>query len=402
MIILSNDGQANVPGTKSILSGGRSRFARLFSNFVIQKNHRWIGVISKIVESDKPRAQRIRAGKNREYWQLSTPQQYNRRLRYAQTKISAEEIYRPVIDKCKKIIETTKPDIIFINGTSSFPWIFLTAGHEMNIPIVTQHAGILKAEITRRKNKLTARGLKLICDMEKDFAKFSDRNIFISRLSQRIFNRQLCRIKPAQSTVISLPYDPKFIVKKKNKQNPKSDLQIGIVARWDDIKNHEAVIRLAKLAKKKKLPWTFQAVTEIYPNKKQAALQQEYQRYIKIKKPGDIKMLKKFYSQMDMMILPSHLETLGFVVMEAALSGTATIISPHVGWVDDYQKLKMSDWIGDFNKPQSILATIRKNLNKGVPHQFLKFILKNNKPEIIFNQYIKLFRQSIEKHQSQI
>jgi len=390
MIVLSNDNIANIPGSKSVLSGGRARFARDFSRFLNKRGHQWIGVVSKLSPSDKTRLIKTTSP---HYWYLQVPIKFHQQLRQDK-KVAAEKIFQPAIEKCCQLMKKVKPDIVFINGNSTYPWIFLQAGRKMGLPIITQHAGIMKISLDRNKKAYSRRALKVMHKIEKDFSKLADKNIFISKLSQRAYNRRVKKFSRKKQSVITLPYNPKFIERQPKR---KEKTKIGLVARWDQIKNHRAAANLAELADKQNLPWQLYSMTSLPQNTKDKKIINKYKKYIKVKKQQNDRQLKNFYRQMDLMILPSHFETLGFVVMEAALVGTGTIISPNVGWIDDYRKLKMNDWVVDFNKPQKAIKKINKIIGQSVPQSFVKFILKNNKPESVFNQYLKLFKQTIKE-----
>lgn len=391
MIILSNDNIANIPGSKQSLSGGRARFARDFSRYLSQEGHTWIGVVSKLTTTNQTR---IIKTKSPNYWQLQVPMEFHRKIQKTGTQTPPETIFAPAIEKCCELIKKTKADIIFINGNSLYPWIFLQAGRQMNIPIITQHAGIMKISLDRNKNKHAKTLLKVMHKIEKDFSALADKNIFISKLSQREYNKRVIKFDQKKQLVITLPYNKNFIDAKKQTKNK---IKIGLVARWDQIKNHDGVAELAELAWQKGMNWEFYSVTVIPKNENNATLKEKYIRHIKIKKPMEKTPLKKFYQRMDLMILPSHFETLGFVVMEAALAGTGTIISPTVGWIDDYKKLGLSDWVADFNRPEQAIKKIKKVIGRPVPIKFTKHLLKNNNPTKIFNQYLNLFKKTIKE-----
>ncbi|USN52871.1 MAG: glycosyltransferase [Candidatus Nomurabacteria bacterium] len=112
-------------------------------------------------------------------------------------------------------------------------------------------------------------------------------------------------------------------------------------------------------------------------------------------KPTDSKGILKFFSTMDIAILPSLFDVSPTVVLEAASQGIGTIISSSVGWVNHYRKTGNAEWIGDFNKPKTIVKKIEKLAGTPLSAKLISLFEKEHDPEKIFKQYIKLFKSLI-------
>jgi hypothetical protein len=84
--------------------------------------------------------------------------------------------------------------------------------------------------------------------------------------------------------------------------------------------------------------------------------------------------------------------------MEAALQGRMTVISPNVGWVSEYKRLGLGEWIVDFNKPkqaiEKIVSLISKN-NEAVA-KFVRSIETKHGARPVFEAYDKLFRRLVK------
>jgi glycosyltransferase involved in cell wall biosynthesis len=164
-----------------------------------------------------------------------------------------------------------------------------------------------------------------------------------------------------------------------------------MVGRWDPVKNHEAFLALAKEARVRDLPWRFHVVTAIKPNKPwYQNILGEYTGYIKVHSPMSGKDLKKFYRDMDLMILPSHFEVWGGVVMEALFQNKITLISPNVGWVDYYRKFGLNKAIIDFQYISQAVKKIHEFLGEMPPADFVRYVKKEHAPDNTFKKFLKL------------
>lgn len=391
MKILTNAYEANLPKSEKVSQGGTANFSKALSRFLITQGHEWIGLIIKSEEIKDPKLSLLLKKDGRSFWKLISPR---RKSLFKNTKNLAEieDFFKPAINLVSGLLEEIKPDIIFLNGAYLNPWIILKAAQKLNIPIVAKHPGIWKKELERNPKLYTKNGLQNLLEMEQDFSKLSSYEIFLNDWSRKVYQKEVFPVANNHSEIISLPITA---VKSSNKkQTNKETYTIGIVARWDRIKNHEAVLALAKLAKEKELPWTFYSITSIPATKVNKQFKEDYRQYIQIEPPKNRQELNKFYEKMDLMILPSHFDVSPHVVPEALFNDTPTLISPNVGWVSDYQQTGAKNWIIDFDNPEKVIKRILELKNKPMPEKLLKRLKKNSDPEYSLKKFLNVFKKT--------
>jgi glycosyltransferase involved in cell wall biosynthesis len=295
------------------------------------------------------------------------------------------------IKKVKALVKSINPDVVLINGFHVSNWIFLTAASELKIPIYSVLHGLWFNEIS---TEMTSHGRKLTLSMEADIARFSKKLFFVSQFSLEQFEKNVIRVDRKKLKAIPLPYNPVYGSPPKSHNTGKT-FNIGMVSRWDPIKNPKGFLDVAMQASKLKLPWKFHAVMTFTKNQELAPLKRDFRKYVKMLPPARPKDLKKFYGKMDLMLLPSEFDVLGAVVMEAALQNRLTLISQNVGWKYDYKKFGMSGMIDPFTDPLKTVGKIRKYLRKSPPKNFVRNIRKVHSPDAIFNDLIKTLESRV-------
>ena len=176
------------------------------------------------------------------------------------------------------------------------------------------------------------------------------------------------------------------------KQNTSRTL--GIVARWDRIKNHEAVLALAEEIRAQGLPWRIRSVTSIPDTLIKTEFKNRYREFVDVVAPMDRDSLGEFFRASDVLILPSHFDVSPTVVMEAIASGVPTLISLNVGWVSEYEECGMHNWIGDFSRPDTIINQLQNNFARPRWMEALRFadyVKKCHNPDMVFSDYLTLF-----------
>ena len=136
----------------------------------------------------------------------------------------------------------------------------LEAAAREGLPIVIQHAGIACIEYKIYQHLYTDAAREILLEMERDIVRQASKQIFLNEYSRQVFSKQVSRLRKHQSIVIPLPYEIKEweqAARKKPRRIEKREVVIGCVARWDLIKNHAAVLDLARAAHKQGLPWRF-------------------------------------------------------------------------------------------------------------------------------------------------
>jgi glycosyltransferase involved in cell wall biosynthesis len=303
---------------------------------------------------------------------------------------------KQAIEIISQEIKKINPDIIFLIGFSLNNWYILKAAKNLKIPIVTSHHGLWFKEITSIKGA-TNNALKIFRRMEKDTTKDSNLEIFLNDYSQKIYSKNLIQTDQKYTRILNLPYSPTFTNKKLPSAPTNKIPKIGMVARWDPIKNPGAFLHIAKLAKQLGKPWKFYLVTKFSNYKQLAHLLPEITKYLTILPEMSPNKLKKFYQSMNLLLLPSHFDTSGFVIMEALLQNRGTIISPHVGWTDEYKKYGAKNWINDFSSAKKSINRIETLLTSPIPKKLVNYIIKYHEPNFIMKQHLALFKQLITK-----
>lgn len=329
----------------------------------------------------------------REYMIFSSADEHYRGITRVTKAIDPREWFEKELQTLRRFIRKTKPDLLFLNGFSVYAWLLLAAAHEEALPIVIQHAGIAKMEFDTYKHLYTVQGRRILLEMERDIVRFASKQIFLNKYSQDVFANVVSKIPPDQAICIPLPYERGIIEKASRRSQVRSTrgLHIGCVARWDRIKNHQAIFALAQAIQTQKLPWSITTVTKILPTAADRTFKDRYAKMIEVIAPMDRSALKAFYRTLDVLILPSHFDVSPTVVMEAALLGKPTLIAPTVGWVSEYQACGLDHWIIDFSDPEQVITRLKQLMGTPVPPTFKKFLQKTHAPDRVFRAYLSVF-----------
>jgi len=300
-------------------------------------------------------------------------------------------------------IRRINPDIVLLNGYSIINWYILRAAKDLGLPVVMAHHGLWFKEMNTAGNDMPAACEKMLREMEKDITRFADCEIFLNKYSRDEYNRKLIKIRPGRNQIIPLPYHPMFQTKPnetlKLKGASDDKIKIGMVSRWDPVKSPQKFMALAKQAKKQKLPWEFYAVIKLKYNYKEIdKFKKDFSKYVNVIPQLPQEELKSFYRQMDLLVLPSRFDTSPTVVMEAALQGKPTVISPTVGWVSEYKRFGAGDWIINFDKPALVVKKIAVLIdnNRTSFTRFAKHIETKHSPKNVFAAYDKLLRKLVK------
>lgn len=398
LVILSNDYFANTRNDDGVIQGGTEVFARDISSRLVADGHSWIGFIHG--KSGGTYSSSIVArGKGRTYVSVHLSDDLSGRLLGLDYAAAPRALYKKEIEFMKVQIKKCAPDIVFLNGFYLFPWIMFEAAVELGIPTVVQHAGIWAKEIRQYMDKYSAHARKAAYWIERRSAQLADANVFLNETSRDVFLSALRIEKIAGSEIIPLPHAGwKFMPTIRRHTN---DLVIGCVARWDRIKNHEGFYAFARAAKALKMPWKFVSVTNIPNTPTNAHFKQQYKKEIEVIPQMSRDELKKFYDNVDVMVVASHFETGPFIVMEAAAQGVPTIISPHVGWASEYENRGMGKWIVNFDHPYASVRTLRdlmKRRETPETTKFAKWLEMGHSPDTIYQSYLRLFRRCSSKN----
>lgn len=400
MRILSNEYRSNVPGQSKIAHGGPGNFARTFSDYVVAAGHEWIGIVHEFAEQEKTTIKKRPSAGSKSYYSCTFSHAHYMHPLHQEAKVDPRLWFAPQVDAIRKLIRRVKPDLLFLGGFSLYAWILLEAARQEGLPIVIQHSGISKTEFEQYKHLYTRAGRSLMLDLEREITRCAAKQVFLNEYSREYFRKQVADFPERQAMIIPLPYLGSFAKAPARKtvssaHTKKTALTIGCVARWDRIKNHKAILQLAKAAKREKLPWTFKSVTSIPETAVEQAFKDAYRANIEVVAPMEQAGLTAFYQSVDVLVLPSKFDVSPTVVMEAALMGKPTLISKTVGWTSEYRDCGLSPWIVDFSDAKAVVRTLKRLAKKPVPNTFRRHILAKHAPKTVFAKYLNLFASVI-------
>lgn len=401
MRILSNGFPTNLPDSEKVSQGGPANFARLFvAHIVANTAHEWIGVMLEGVSSETTRLEKVFSAKQRSYYRLRTPRKLLRKVVQASSmRVDPVHEWDTPIRRLVKLIQEQKPDVVFLNGFGIFNWMLLKAAEKAGVPVVIQHAGIWTKELSIHKDLYTTAGRKLMEAMERESTAISSVEIFLNEWSKSYYEKNVVRGRNARATIVPLPFDFESFLQLSVAAGPsqfaftKEVKHVGVIARWDEIKNHPAVLSMAKAAKKAGLPLQFHSIVEIPPHPKYAKEKEAYERYVDVIPPVDRAGISDFCRSVDMLLLPSLFDVSPTVVLEAIASKTPIFISPTIGYVSDFIRYGAKPWIVDHsNTPQTVARMIRL-ADEPMPPSLVNHLLTNHDHRSVFATYLDIFKR---------
>ncbi len=394
MRILSNDYLPNVPGESDVANGGPAAFAHAFSRYVVRHGHEWMGLVNRHHAAPEPRIRKIASAGRRAYYACYLPGDRIRLSMTSEKRLDPRAWFAGEIETVRRFVRRTRPDILFLNGFSLYAWILLESASRENVPVVIQHAGIARIEFDLHKHLYSRAGRAMMLQMERDIVSLARTQIFLNEYSRDVFSSVVCPVPAAQSRVIPLPYFQAYEdagASGRGKTRRNVEVVIGCVARWDRIKNHRAVLRLAWEARRRGLPWTFKTVAAIPASAINRRFEDSYRRAIEVVAPMGRDALADFYESVDLLVLPSRFDVSPSVVMEAALMGKPTLIAPGVGWNSEYGANGMADWITNFSDAGIVVETILRLLASRRSRRFENMVRNVHAPEVVFGEYLRVF-----------
>lgn len=393
MKILANDYPANLPGASVKGTGGPARFASQLSQALSKQHHLYTGIIIRNTSDHSPSLKRAFKNNKTSYYEMNFPKKDSHRITQAQKKTNPDIALNKEIKTFIEVLAKEKPDLVFINGFSLHVWPLLKAAYKLNIPIVQKHAGIWHKEIAIYEDFFSNEGKSIMRKMEKDIAQLATKQVFLNSFSQKVFQKDVARSPRSKQCIIPLPTAFKTVKNPKKKKTKR--LAIGVVARWDRIKNHKALLALAEELKKQQIDAKIHVITAIPETTKDELMKNRYREIIHVHTPTDNRGILNFFRSMDIALLPSHFDVSPTVILEAASQGIGTIISSNVGWVTLLKKTGNNQWIGDFKKPKQIVKKIIELRNKNYNSSLIKSFKKDHNPVSVFKMYSSLFHSIV-------
>ncbi len=401
MIILTNGFPTNLPDSEKVSQGGPANFARLFKDYLsdVESKDHWIGLMLQGGSYKNTRLVKKYSLPQRKYYRLHVPRQLFKDIVQAKIFGDSSLILKKPIDRLVTLMLETKPDIVFLNGFGLLNWLLLKAAEKAKIPVVIQHAGIWTKELRIHKKLYTKAGRKMMEEMERDSSRLAVAEIFLNDWSKRYYENHVTKRNDCEAHIIPLPFDfcsfreldlHASQTRSPHKMNTQH-FNIGTIARWDEIKNHKAILALAKEIKRRNLPWQIYAVTTIPDVPKFKKMKKEYEQYIKVIPALDRPGVSDFCQSVDLLIQPSLFDVSPTVVLEAISSGTPIVISPTIGYVHNFLSYQAKDWVLDFTDPELTVKHLKQLMGRKIPNSLRQFILSAHDHRTVFNTYLNLF-----------
>jgi glycosyltransferase involved in cell wall biosynthesis len=406
MRILSNAFPTNMPDSEKVSQGGPANFARLFVHYLFstEPHHEWVGVMLESVSEEQVSMRKVfSSGKNR-YHQICVPrEQLKNVVRAKKASDTAEAILKQPISRLVAFMKKQRPDVVFLNGFGLLNWMLLKAAEELHIPVVVQHAGIWTKELDIHKKLYTVHGLRLMKNMELDSTRLTAMEVFLNTWSREYYQKNIAKGAGRKNTIIPLPFDFSSF----NQLGVAAETNafafdpayrhVGVIARWDEIKNHPAVLALAKKAKKKRLPVQFHAVVDIPDIKKYRSETAEYGKYVHVIPPLDRPGIAAFCRSVDLLLLPSLFDVSPTVVLEAVASDVPIVISTNIGYVHDFSSCGAKSWIVRPEKTEETLETLLKLSKRKMPVTLGQLLQKKHDHRKVFSAYLRVFEKVVNR-----
>ncbi len=402
--ILYNGSLANFNYKKIKPQGGPARFACEFRKFFLQ--YKYVKIIPVVFNINPDvstvRNRETRVNGNIFYEIVHNPEPVKIVATATSTLADAKNKLKHIFESVEDIILNEKPNVVFLNGFSLYNWILLEAAKSLNVPVVVQHAGLWKKEIQQHSERYSSKTRKLFYTMERATVSASVFHIFLNKFSMDVFKNihHISESDPFEYRVISLPIPVVEPARRRVFSKKRTHIDIGMVARWDSIKNHSATYRLATAEKFPK-DWNVHSVTKI-PSM-EYEFPKKYIKHINVHAPMSPSSLVMFYKDMEIVIVPSHFDVSPTVVAEAFLAGVPVIISDKVGWINEFVACGLEDHIIrtsiSGNSFVRKIATILENrqANEKKYSMFLSYIKNKHSAKKIFREYFALFKMIATK-----
>jgi glycosyltransferase involved in cell wall biosynthesis len=293
-----------------------------------------------------------------------------------------ENKYKPIIKIIKDILEKTKPDVVFLNGTYYIPWLISIAAHELKIPIVLRYAGIYTKETANAKPKAK----KFFNEIEKSFQKRTHAFVFPSQLCRNVVEEEIIKKKIKNSFVIFNPFN----IPEDEKTFKTVERRIASVGRWDPIKNFDVFFKIHKELLKDK--WIHEATlitNDIKTNK--------IPRTIKRMASMNHDELLKFYTSQGLIISPSIFETFGNVPIEAVCMGIPVLISENMGCSEVLKMAGLENMVISFNNIKEVSERVKKLCGQQILPKQINNLRKILNPEVINAEIMSVIRDTVER-----
>ncbi len=293
-----------------------------------------------------------------------------------------ERTYAPVIESYRAALLKEKPDFVLINGTYFLPWCLLMAAKEIGLPTVIHYHGSITKETEHWKEAQR----NIFRQMEQTFDAPHFTYIFPSKHAKTTVEQEVFGHAVKQFSVLPNPVPLHFLTDTPRRKH--KNIRVGIVGRWDRVKNIDFSKKLAQYNQKKGSEFSYNVVTDL---KRNPEAKSQIQSLMHLHQPFDHKQMGTFYNRMNVVISPSRFETYGNVPQEALACGTPALISKSMGVAETFRELGLDKWIIDFDSVKDVHAKIQEVCHETVPLSVRTAILEKYSPAVIHSKMVDIF-----------
>jgi len=291
--------------------------------------------------------------------------------------------YAGVIEAYRKAIRKEKPDLVLLNGTYYLPWCLFLASKMESVPVVLHYHGVLTVETRHWLPKYR----KLFKKMEQSFDSKDVFYIFPSKITKNTVEQKIYGHKIKRFAVVPNPVPMYFF----DNTAYGNKINIGIVSRWDSIKNVDFCRTLAEYNKRRGGEFVINLITDL---KEGCRLYKKLSKIMKIHPVVKNDKLVDFYKNMGVVISPSHFETYGNVAKEALASGIPAVVNYNMGVSETFEKLGLREWVIDFKSPSKVYKKIKDTIGNKVRDEVREKIKVSYSPQKIFTRIIDVLESA--------
>lgn len=374
--------------TQSVQIGGISQQSSLFQQF-LEKNNKenihliGIDIIRKYSPSKKLFLKRHTNGQTTIITQEIPMRSIQKVLPVIKSIKDLSNEYQSITEVFKKLIKVEKPDLIVINGTYFIPWCLYLAAKEFSIPIILHYHGI----ITKETEGWDCHSHSLMKQMERTFDNSRLYYIFPSHLAKEVVEQEVFGHQIHQSAILPNPIPAHFF-----DVNIHGGVRnVGIVARWTDVKNPAFIKKFAELNRKNRNFFKINMVTDIdqIPNKDRGI-----SKMINLYPPMSANKLGKFYGIMGTIICPSTFETFGNVPQEAIATRTPALIGSNMGIAEVFRQLGLEYLITDFTSVENVFEKVKEVSKLRINLKVQKKLKGIMSSDILYSQLLNIYKSS--------
>lgn len=399
MRILTNGFPTNLPGSATMSQGGPANFAALFARYLAQF-HPGHELISVMYENGRTvqGVERVHATAGHSQYMLKIPRALFRKVTRSKNRQDVPVfLLEQPLKRLLAFVREQKPDVVFLNGYGLFNWMLLKAADQAGVPVVIQHAGIWTKELRLHRRRYTPAGLRFMEQMEKESSRLASVEVFLNQWSRNYYRNHVAKGEARRIEIVPLPFD--FGSFERLSANAtrgrfafaKNTLHIGVIGRWDKIKNHHAVLALAKKARKRGLAWQFHSVVHIPDTWGNRRIKRDYESIVDVIPPLDRDGISDFCRSVDLLIMPSLFDVSPTVVLEAMALDTPIVVSPTVGFAPTFTACGGRAWVVNPKDTERAMKRIAQVAGKKMPRALREKIIKMHDHREVFETYLQLF-----------